>query len=248
MKAPPSLPDWGQALLLLLLLLLLLAHNASAQAPSGTPLGSNGINTAVANAALPLGVSQILMAPGNAGSNKDDNGQLVPLYGASIAWSPTTTGRPRVAVGSCGAMNTVGVPGFSSQTVYGAVYVYTSEQFSFTLLQTLLPPSAVGSPGLQPFSWYGVTIAMSQNSVVSPVVSGTNMFVGQTFRTVQARSDETVYFYSATTQTTGLTRSNYVLRQSLRLTTSQSCNFGSTLALSPDDTTLIVGAPGMCLI
>ena len=245
--------SWLPRLLVAVAVFMAVLDTSTAQTtpapPTPPPLGTNGINapggtgsginTAVAAVALPLGVSQILMAPGNQGSNQQPNGNLVPLYGASIAWSPTTTGRPRVAIGSVGAMTNTG-----AATVYGAVYVYDSEQFSFTYLQQLLPPGDVGSPGLQSYSRYGVTISMSQNSVVSPVASGTNMFVGQNFATVQPISTESVYFYSAAVQTAGLTRSQYVLLQTLRLSTSQSCNFGSTMALAPDDSTLIVGAPG----
>ena len=245
--------SWLPRLLVAVAVFMAVLDTSTAQTtpapPTPPPLGTNGINapggtgsginTAVAAVALPLGVSQILMAPGNQGSNQQPNGNLVPLYGASIAWSPTTTGRPRVAIGSVGAITNTG-----AASVYGAVYVYDSEQFSFTYLQQLLPPGDVGSPGLQSYSRYGVTISMSQNSVVSPVASGTNMFVGQNFATVQPISTESVYFYSAAVQTSGLTRSQYVLQQTLRLSTSQSCNFGSTMALAPDDSTLIVGAPG----
>lgn len=227
--APGGLPE---------LLAVLCIVCSSRFSVSAQTLGS-GINTAVSAEALTNGVAQILMAPPNQGSLQEPNGGLVPLFGASIGWSPTTTGQPRTAIGSPGAINSAG-----TATVYGAVYVYDSEQFSFTLLQTLLPPSQPGSPGLETFSRFSATIAMSQNSVQSPVVSGTNLFVGQPFSTLQARSDETVYFYSATVQTTDMTRSRYLPVQALRLTTASSCRFGSSLALAPDDATLIVGAPG----
>jgi len=205
-----------------------------------------GLNSAVADGDenLPRRVYQILMAPATAGTNRESDNTLVPRYGSSMAWSPTTSGSPRLAVAAEGAITTLGTSG--TRSLYGAVYIYDSNSFTFTLLQTLLPPFTEigGEPGLVQTSRYGKCVAMSQNSAVSPVRGGTNLFVGQSFVVPLERSDESIYFYSASTETQGLTRTRYELMQTLRLENQQTSQFGSTIAVSPDDTTVVVGAPG----
>lgn len=224
-----------QVLILVSCWLLMISRTA------GQLLGSNKISVAVRDKALPLGVSQIIMAPTNniVGTNVEGPlKQNVPAFGASVAWTPTTTGMPRVIIGSVGAMTSI-----NGRIVYGAAYVYICEQYSFSLLQTILPPDALGEPGLSPFTRYGAMIYASQNSVSSPVLTGTNLWIGQSFASVQDRSDESVYFYSASTLTTGLTRENYRWQQTIRIQVQQSCNFGSAMVVSSDDLTVVVGAP-----
>ena len=139
-------------------------------------------------------------------------------------------------------MNTV-----NSRTVYGAAYVYTSDAFSFTLQQRLLPPAQAGAAGLLQTSRFGTFILASPNSVRSPVLSGTNLWVAQSIivpTAVGEQGVESVYFYSATVQTQGLTRQDYILRQTIGITTAVTCNFGVAMASSHSDMTLVVGAPG----
>ena len=210
-----------------------------------------GLNSAVGDGDenLPRRVYQILMAPATAGTNRESDNTLVPRYGSSIAWSPTTSGSPRLAVAAEGDITTLGTSGSPTRSLYGAVYIYDSDSFTFTLLQTLLPPFTEigGEPGLVQTSRYAKCVAMSQNSAASPVRGGTSLFVGQSFVEPLERSDESIYFYSASTQTQGLTRTRYQLMQTLRLENQQTSQFGSTIAVSPDDTTLVVGAPGKFL-
>lgn len=239
---------------LVVVLVSYLLEQASGQSSSnGLFTSEGGISLAVRDAALPLGVSQIIMAPSQGtGVNQfpDQGGQnregptqsLVRGYGASIAWTPTTTGAPRVIVGNVGVMNTV-----NSRTVYGAAYVYTSDSFSFTLQQRLLPPAQAGAAGLLQTSRFGTFILASPNSVRSPVLSGTNLWVAQSIivpTAVGEQGVESVYFYSATVQTEGLTRNDYLLRQTIGITTAVTCNFGVAMASSHSDMTLVVGAPG----
>ena len=209
-------------------------------------LDNNGVSLAVRNAALPNGVSQILMDPGTGGepTNMQANGQRVPGYGASIAWTPTTTGSRRVIVGSMGAV-TVSTPAVPlAKQVYGAAYVYDSEELSYTQLQTLVPPANDGAPGTDPNSRFGAVICASQNSVTSPVLSGTNLYISQPFANLQTRGDESVYFYSASRQTVDLTRTNYLLMQILGITVQMTSGFGTSMSLSNNDRTVLVGAPG----
>jgi hypothetical protein len=226
------------AILLAVLLAVLLPLEVDAQLIRG----NGGISSAVRNSALPLGVSQIVMAPGGVTPNTQNNGQTVPMFGASIAWSPTTTEAPRLIVGAPGATTTSAATG--GNPTFGAIYVYDSTNLAFTLLQTLIPPSQTGAPALDSNSRFGINIVASQNSVTSAVMSGSNLYVSQTFSNVQARTDETIYFYSASTLTTGLTRILYQPVQQLRLSVPQTCNFGRSIALSRDDRAIIVGAPG----
>lgn len=210
---------------------------------------SNDVSLAVRSASLPLGVSQIIFAPTTniVGTNTEGpNAVPVPGFGGSIAWTPSTMSYPRVIVGAPGDMTGASV---GTTVTYGAVYVYDSQELSFNLLQTLLPPSSMGAAGTDPNSRFGITVAASRySSELSKVSGGTNLFVGQPFAAPQDRSDETVYFFSASQEgSAGATRALYTLRQSLRLATLQTTGFGRALALSPDDQTLIIGAPGTAL-
>ena len=228
-----------------LLALALLGVAAGQQLGGGLFGASNNVSRAVRSASLPLGVSQILFAPtDNVIGTNTEGPQAIPIpgFGGSIAWTPSTISYPRVVVGAPGCITQV-----NGATTYGAVYVYDSERLSFTLLQTLLPSSAPGSAGTDADSRFGITVQASQNSPQSQVSGGTNIFVGQPFATPKVGSPESIYFFSAAqTTSAGLRgfRATYQLRQTLSLSTTQTSGFGRALALSPDDQTLIVGAPG----
>ena len=170
-------------------------------------------------------------------------------FGASIAWTPTTTGTPRVIVGAPATFFNNGPsivssadPSGAPAPVYGAVYVYNTPNFAYSFLQVLQPPRGAGAPSLDPDFRFGATLAASR-SVNSGVLTGSNLFVGAPFANIKSRGDEAVYFYSASQVTQGLTTPNYVLQQTLNLGATMSSRFGAALAVSPDDTRLVVGAP-----
>ena len=114
--------------------------------------------------------------------------------------------------------------------------------YSFSFQQNVLPPSGAGQPALTMGFRFGQVVAASRGST-SAVLSGSNLFIGAPFATAMDRPDETLYFYSATSLIAATT-ANYLWVQSLRLTTKITTNFASSIALSPDDSTIIVGAPG----
>lgn len=113
----------------------------------------------------------------------------------------------------------------------------------FSYQQVVTPPAGAGAPALDKDYRFGTSVVASRSRATS-VLTGTNLFVGAPFGVFKERGDEAVYFYSAAVETEGLTRTDYLLVQTLTLQTSISSNFGSAMALSPDDSTIIVGAPG----
>jgi hypothetical protein len=133
-------------------------------------------------------------------------------------------------------------PNGSPAPVYGAVYVYNTPNYAYSFLQVLQPPRGAGAPSLDQDFRFGATLAASR-SPNSGVLTGSNLFVGAPFAQVKSRGDEAVYFYSASQATQGLTTANYVLTQTLNLGASMSSRFGAALAVSPDDTRVLVGAP-----
>ena len=142
-----------------------------------------------------------------------------------------------------GSTNAIFNNGPGGTPAYGAVYVYNSLNYAFSFQQVVTPPATAGSPALVMGYSFGAVIAASRRSSTA-VLSGTNLFVGAPFTTPQSRGDEAVFFYSATMQTAGVTVGPYSLVQTLRLQRTYSTMFGSSMAVSADDSTIIVGAPG----
>lgn len=130
--------------------------------------------------------------------------------------------------------------GPNNMPVYGAAYVYNSPSYIFSFQQVLMPPTTPGSPGLDKDCRFGQVLAASRVRSTA-VLGGSNLFVGAPFANLKTRSDEAVYFYNSASS--GVT-TTYTLMQSLQLSTQQSSMFGSSIAISADDTTVIVGAPG----